>query len=368
MNIPFIDLPGLHKAQKKEIESALLRIARTGTYVLGEDVELFEKDFARFTGAKFCVGVANGTDGLLLALRAMDIGPGDEVITVSHTFIATALAITYAGATPVFVDVHPDTCNIDETKIEAKITKRTKAILPVALYGQMPNMTEINNIAKKYKLQILLDACQAHGALHNSKPAGYWSDVTVYSFYPTKNLGAYGDGGAVITSQAKVADHVRLLRNVGRGGWYEHPVKGVNSRLDSIQAAILRIKLKKLDTINKQKREKAAVYNKLLKDSGVLPVSENKESYGVYYLYVIRSKKRDKLQKYLTGRGIHTAIHYPIPIHLQPAYPELKKFRKELKNSEMVAEEILSLPFFPHITRKQQEYVAREIRKFEKGN
>lgn len=365
--VPFVDLSRQHEEIREELEPRMLELVRKGDYILGNQVVRFEQLFAKATGSQAAIGVANGTDGLLLALRALDIQPGDEVITVSHTFIATALAITYAGAKPVFVDISPLTLNMDPRLLEAAITKRTRAILPVCLYGQAPELDIIATIAKKHKLKVILDACQAHGALYKSRPLMDFADAVVYSFYPTKNLGAYGDGGAITVQSAKLAEKLTVLRNVGRTGWYEHPVKGYNSRLDALQAVILQVKLKKLSAWNRLRREKAAWYNRQLEALPVTIPFENPNGQHVYYLYVIQTDHREELKQYLTDHGIHSAIHYPIPVHLQKAYRELNQPKNSLPITERTAKRILSLPFFPHITESEQKKVVAAITSFYSG-
>lgn len=366
--VPFVDLSRQHTALQSEIEKQVLTIMRKGNYILGTQVEQFEKLFAKATHSAHAIGIANGTDGLLMSFRALDIGQGDEVITVSHTFIATALGISYAGATPVFVDIHPDTLNMNPDLIEAKITKKTRAILPVCLYGQPPQLDKIAALARKYKLKVVLDACQSHGATYNAKPLMHYADAVVYSFYPTKNLGAYGDGGAITVQNSKMAERLTILRNVGRDGWYQHPVKGYNSRLDALQAAILSVKLKKLTAWNALRKSKAEWYNKNLTIFPIILPTTDPKADHVYYLYVIQTPKRDKLQQYLETKGIHTAVHYPVPIHLQPAYKELGYKKGSLPVSENAADQILSLPFFPHITISEQQRVVRSLELFFNDN
>ncbi len=363
-NVPFVDLARQHAELQNEIEKNVLTLMRKGSYILGSQVELFEKQFAQATHSSHAIGIANGTDGLLMALKALGIGPGDEVITVSHSFIATALGISYAGATPVFVDVHPDTLNMNQDLIEAKINKKTRAILPVCLYGQPPQLDKIAALAKRYKLKIVLDACQSHGATFRGKPLMHYADAVVYSFYPTKNLGAYGDGGAITVKQANLAKQITILRNVGRAGWYQHPVKGYNSRLDALQATILSVKLRKLAAWNTLRKTKAEWYNKNMRHFPITLPATHPDAEHVYYLYVIQTPRRDALQAYLETQGIHTAVHYPLPIHLQPAYRELGYRRGDLPVSEKAAKQIVSLPFFPHITQSEQQQVADKIESF----
>lgn len=362
MNVPFVDLSRIHKPLKKDFDKAFQNVVDSNGFVLGKEVEQFEKEFTAYEGAKFGTGVANGTDGILLALKACGIKPGDEVITQAHTFIASALGITYAGATPVFADIDEDSLTLDVASAEKMITKRTRALLPVCLYGQPANISGLSKLAKKYKLRLILDNAQAHGATYQKKSLGTFADACSYSFYPGKNLGAFGDGGFVTTNTSSVEKQVKLLRNIGRTGWYQHPVKGYNSRLDTIQAAILSIKLKHLDEWTKKRRTIASQYAKLLKDLPVIVPKELPDRMHVYHLYVIRTKKREQFMTYLEKEGVHTSIHYPIPVHKQIAYKELPK--KKLPVSEQVADEVVSLPFFVGITQEEQEYVAEKIKKF----
>lgn len=364
MKIPFVDLKRQYRTLKQEINESLLKVVRSGNYILGEEVEKFEKEFARFCEAKYCVGVASGTDALLLILKALKIGEGDEVITVANTFIATALAISYSGAKPVFIDVD-QVYGMDPNKIEEKITKKTKAILPVFLYGQPVQMDEINRIAEKYKLKVVIDSCQAHGAVYKKKKVGRFADAAAFSFYPSKILGAYGDAGAVVTNNKNLAEKIKILRNAGRVDWYYHPIKGYNSRLDEIQAAILRVKLRHLNKWNQKRRSIAREYNNLLrKTKEVITPQGRKEAKGVYYLYVVRVQDREKLIDFLKSKEIYSGIHYPLPAHLQPAYKELGYQKGDLPKTEKYAEEVLSLPIFPEITEEEIKYIVRNIKRF----
>jgi len=367
-SIPLTVVSPHEKALIHSLAKTFSHIVISGEYVLGKSVELFESKFAKYTGAKYCIGVASGTDGLLLSLKALNIGAGDEVITVSNTFIATALAITYAGAKPVFIDIDESTYNMDPDLIEHAITKKTKAIMPVCLYGQPPNLSRIQSIARKHNLKLIIDACQAHGSLWKGKPMGIWGDTVVYSFYPTKNLGAIGDGGIVTTNQAYINERLKILRNVGRDGWYDHVVKGYNSRLDALQASILLQKLPYLRKWNNKRIKLVKRYNTLLSKTELNLPKTLADARSVYYLYVVRTKKRNGLQKFLTKYGIQTAIHYPIPIHLQTAYKELNLRKGYLPITEKVMEEILSLPLYPHMTYKEQNAVVNAVKKFFEKN
>jgi dTDP-4-amino-4,6-dideoxygalactose transaminase len=362
MHVPFVDLSRIHTPIKKELDAAWNEVTTANNFILGDQVSQFEEQFADYTGGKFAIGLANGSDALLLSLLGLGIGKGDEVIVPSHTFISTALAVTYAGATPVFAEIEADSYLLDPHDIEARITKKTKAIIPVSLYGQPVDFSELETLAKKYGIALIIDDCQAHGASYRKKPLGKFGDVQAYSMYPGKNLGAFGDGGMAVTNNKKLADNIRLLRNIGRTGWYEHPVKGYNSRLDTLQAAILLAKLPHLDTWNRLRQEAAARYNKLLADLPItLPVAKTDRSH-IYHLYIIRTKKRKEFMEYMLKHDVHVSIHYPIPIHLQKAYQELPKVT--LPVTEKIAKEIVSLPLFPGITEKEQEYVAKTIKQF----
>jgi dTDP-4-amino-4,6-dideoxygalactose transaminase len=362
MKVPFADLTRIHTPIKTKLDKAWNTVLEANNYILGEPLNQFEDAFASYSGSKFGIGVANGTDALQLALIALGLQKGDEVILPSHTFISTALAVSYAGATPVFAEIEEDSYLIDSNKIEEKITKKTKAILPVCLYGQPANMDDIQKLAKKHNLTVLVDDCQAHGALYKGKPMGSFGDAQAYSFYPGKNLGGFGDGGLLTTNNSKIEKNVRLLRNIGRTGWYEHPLKGYNSRLDTLQANILLTKLEFLDKWNTERQKAAAIYQKLLKDMPIiLPIPKEDRSH-VYHLYVIRTKKRKQFIEHMLKHDVHVSIHYPIPIHIQKAYSELKS--TSLPITEKVAKEVVSLPIFPGITLKEQEYVAQTIKTF----
>ncbi len=364
IKVPFVDLKAQYKSIETEVQNAIKKVLDKGDFVLGEELELFEKEFANYCGAKHCIGVASGTEALWLALLALGIKKEDEVITAANTFIATALAITMAGAKPVLVDIDPKTYNIDPNLIEEKITKKTKAIIPVHLYGQPAEMEKINKIAKKYGLFVLEDACQAHGAFYKGKRCGSLGNAAAFSFYPAKNLGAYGDGGAVVTNSTEVAEKIRMLRDYGQKEKYHHLVRGYNSRLDTLQAAILRVKLKKLDEWNKKRIKAAEKYNEMLNHTeAILPWVAPGRTH-VFHLYVIRIKKRDEIRKYLEQKGIATGIHYPIPIHLQPSFKEIGFQEGSFPVTELYAKEILSLPMYPEIALKQIEYTCEEIKKF----
>ncbi len=351
-----------YKFFKKDVDKALVSVMESGWYILGKEVEKFEKEFADYVGVKYCVGVANGMEALQISLMALGIGKGDEVITVSNSAVATALAISATGAKPVFVDID-EYYHIDSSKIEEKITSRTKAILPVHLFGQPIDIENISRIARKYNLFVVEDCAQAHGAIYNNKKVGAFGDMGCFSFYPTKNLGAYGDGGAITTNSKKLYEEIKMLRNYGQKNRYEHQVKGLNSRLDEIQAAVLRVKLKSLDKLNDSRRKIAQKYFDELKNVlGVELPKERKEARGVYHLFVIRVQERGKLQKYLLKNGIQTMIHYPIPVHKQECY--IKYNSVLLQKTENFSKCILSLPINPFISEKEVQLIANAIKKF----
>lgn len=360
--INLIDLKIQYRQIKKDVNKALKNVLSSADFILGVEVKNFEKEFAIFNEVKYAVGVGSGLAALELGMRALGIGPGDEVITPANSFIASSSAISFTGATPVLVDCREEDFNIDPSKIEKKITNKTKAIMPVHLYGQPTEMDEIIRIAKKYHLLIVEDACQAHGARYKNKRVGSIGDVAAFSFYPGKNLGAYGDGGILVTNNKKTAEKVSMMRNYGQKSKYNHIYLAWNNRLDSVQAAVLRIKLKRLDEWNKRRFEIAQMYNELLKELPIIcPVVLPDRSH-VFHLYVIRTKKRNNLSQYLQSKGVSTGIHYPIPIHLQKAYMNLNYGKGDFPISEMLASEILSLPIYPEITKSQVRYVARSIK------
>ncbi|MEM2080725.1 MAG: DegT/DnrJ/EryC1/StrS family aminotransferase [Candidatus Bathyarchaeia archaeon] len=361
--IPFIDLKKEYTEIKWEINEAIQQVLEKGTFILGEETEKFEREFSSYIGVKHGVGVNSGSDALFLTLKALGISTGDEVITVSHTFVATADAITRNGATPVFVDINPETYCIDSEKIEEKITKRTKAIMPVHIYGHPAEMDTISEIAQAHDLHVVEDACQAHGAEYKGKKVGSLSDAGCFSFYPIKNLGAYGDGGIIATNNEELAAKLIMLRNYGQQQKYHHELIGINSRLDEIQAAILRVKLKHLNEWNSKRRENAKIYNELLSEAKIITPSE-KNAKHVYHLYVIRCKERDLLKQYLLKNEIQTLIHYPIPVHKQEAYLNLSS-RHQLPITEEICKEILSLPMFPQLTKKEIETVANAVINFQ---
>jgi dTDP-4-amino-4,6-dideoxygalactose transaminase len=361
--VPFLDLKAIYLELKEELDAAYQRVMESSWYILGTEVEAFEQEFADYCGVKHCIGVGNGLDALHLILRAMDIGPGDEVIVPANTYIATWLAVSYAGATPVPVEPDEQTYNIDPNRIEETITPRTRAILPVHLYGQPADMDPILDIAKRHNLKVIEDAAQAHGARYKGKKTGGLGDAAGFSFYPGKNLGALGDGGAVTTNDDELAKRVRVLRNYGSRVKYDHEVKGFNSRLDELQAAFLRVKQRKLDEWNERRKIIADIYLKGLAEIPglVLPYVPDWAE-PVWHLFVIQTIKRDQLQKYLAEQGIQTLIHYPVPPHKQGAYEELKHL--PLPISERLHKEVLSLPISPVVTAKDIGYIMTAVKSF----
>ncbi len=364
MNVPFVDLAAAYRAQQDAIDTAVARVLAGGRYILGPEVRAFEAEFAAFHGSPHAVGVASGTDALLLALKALDIGPGDEVITVSHTAVATAAAIERSGATPVFVDVHPHTFTLDPALLTAALTAYTKAIVPVHLYGQPAHMDPILAFARNHHLSVVEDNAQAHGATGNGRLAGTMGHLAAFSFYPTKNLGALGDGGAILCPDPALAERLRALRQYGWSKRYVSEEVGFNSRLDELQAAILRIKLQGLQEGNEARRAAAARYHELLAGCPIeLPV-ERPSARHVFHLYVIQADERDELARFLTLEGVGSAVHYPIPVHRQPAYERYGYEPGTLPVTERLAERVLSLPMFPQITEAQQTAVAYALRAF----
>jgi dTDP-4-amino-4,6-dideoxygalactose transaminase len=361
--IPFVDLKAQYQSIKPEIGEAIDRVLESTQFVLGPEVAAFEQEFAAFCQTDRAIGVNTGTSALHLALLAAGILPGDEVITVPFTFVATTAAIVYAGARPVFVDVDPATFNMDPNRIEAAITTRTRAILPVHLYGQPANMDPIMEIARRHNLVVIEDACQAHGAEYNGRRAGSIGDLGCFSFYPGKNLGAYGEGGAVTTNNPDFARNVRMLRDWGTESKYHHLVKGYNFRLEEIQAAVLRVKLRHLEGWTEARRTCAARYTELLRGSGVQTPAERSGVRHVFHLYAVRTRQREALQQSLRAEGVQTGIHYPIPVHLQPAHADLGHMAGDFPYSEAAAAEVLSLPMYPELTPVQQRQVAEAVKR-----
>lgn len=364
MTIPLVDLKAQYMSLKDEIDAAISRVINNTSFIMGEEVKTFEKDFAEFSGAKYCVSVSSGTSALALALRALDIGPGDEVITTSLTFTASAEAICHVGATPVFADVDADTCQIDPESIERAITSRTKAIMPVHLYGNPCDMDPIMDIAKRHSLRVVEDAAQAHGAKYHGRPIGVIGDVGCFSFYPGKNLGAYGDAGAVITNDNEIERRVRLLRDHGRTTKYEHIEVGYGERMDALQAAILDAKLKHLKDWTEARRRWAEMYTEALAGVPVKVVSPTPDAYAVYHIYAICTERRNELLEYLNSKGIKAGIHYPIPLHLQPCYGYLGYCPGQLPVSESIANSELSLPMYPELGEENVALIVTAIREF----
>lgn len=362
--VPFVDLTAQYRTIAAEINEATSRVIQEADFILGREVNLFEEEFASFCEARYAVGVDSGTSALELALRAFDIGAGDEVITAANSFIASALAISHAGATPVLVDIDAFTHTMDVAAIEKAITPRTKAVLPVHLYGHPAHMEPIRQLADKHGLVVIEDACQAHGARYKGKRAGSLGHAAAFSFYPGKNLGAYGDGGMVVTNDRGIAKRLAMLRNYGQKEKYQHLFRGYNRRLDTLQAAVLRVKLKYLEEWNAARRWNAVLYHKFLDGTGVVLPGEAGGAESVWHLYVIRTENRDLLRDYLVSRGVSASIHYPIPIHLQPAYQDLRYKRGDFPVTEAYAQQILSLPMFAELTQGQIEFIAQVIRGF----
>jgi dTDP-3-amino-3,4,6-trideoxy-alpha-D-glucose transaminase len=352
-------------AQQVEINAALLQVCEKGRYILGGETKAFEQEFAAYNGVAHAIGVGSGTEALHLALRACGIGPGDEVITVSHTAVATVAAIELTGATPVMVDIQPDTYTLDPACLQKALSARTKAIIPVHLYGHPADLGPILSIARQAGLKVIEDCAQAHGAIYKGKRVGQWGDLACYSFYPTKNLGGLGDGGAVVTNDATLAENIRLLREYGWAERYVSRISGMNSRLDELQAAVLRIKLRTLDESNASRRRLAARYDELLPGCGLTLPKAGPHISHVYHLYVVRSSRRNELQQHLKNAGIGALIHYPMPIHRQPAYwGRIPPGGAVLMETERASAEVLSLPMYPELTAVEQDTVVRALRAF----
>ena len=360
--IPFVDLKAQYQGIKKEVNAAIQGVLDSCQFTLGSEVVAFEQEFADYSQAKYGIGVNTGTSALHLSLLAANIGPGDEVITVPFTFVASVSAIHYTGAKAVFVDIDPRTFTMDPSKIEAAITKKTKAILPVHLYGQTADMDPILEIAKRHGLVVIEDACQAHGAEYKGRRAGSIGDMGCFSFYPGKNLGAYGEGGMVTTSNPEYTRTIRMLRDWGAEKKYHHVLKGYNFRLEGIQGAVLRVKLRYLEQWTKARGEAAARYDKLLAGSGVATPQAMADARHVYHVYAIRTQQRQAWQDALQAQGIQTGIHYPIPVHLLPAFEDLGYHAGQFPHAEQAANEVLSLPMFPELTQAQSEEVSRAVR------
>ncbi|MFA5050682.1 MAG: DegT/DnrJ/EryC1/StrS family aminotransferase [Patescibacteria group bacterium] len=365
----FLDLTAQYKSIKKEINKAVSKILGNAHFILGEEVTELEKEVAAHCKTQYAIGVNSGTDALLLALMALEIGPGDEVITTPFTFFATAEVIAVRGAKPIFIDIDPKTFNIDVDKIEEKITAKTKAIIPVHLYGQPCEMDKIMEIAKKHKLYVIEDCAQAIGAKYKGKNVGSFGEFGCLSFFPSKNLGAYGDGGMVLTNNEKLAEKIKMLRQHGSRKKYYHETLGVNSRLDALQAAILRVKLKYLNKWEKGRQQKAKKYNQsLAKIKGISVPYLAKNNEHVYHQYTIRAQKRDELQQYLIKNNIPSVIYYPVPLHLQPVFKHLGHKEGDLPETEKAGREVLSLPIYPELPEKNQNFIIEKIKEYYKKN
>ncbi|MBI2010395.1 MAG: DegT/DnrJ/EryC1/StrS family aminotransferase [Candidatus Chisholmbacteria bacterium] len=364
MKIEFVDLKRQNRLHRKEFLQVIEKIMAAASFSLGPTLEKFEKAFARFVGAKYCIGLNSGTDAIEFSLKVHDIGPGDEVITAPNSYFSTAMVVSKLGAKPVFADVNPHTYTIDPDQIKKKITPKTKAIIPIHLYGQPADIDPILAIARKHRLIVIEDCCQAHGTKYKGKTVPV-SGIGAFSFYPGKNLGGFGDGGALVTNSRHLATLIKKLRNDGSITKYHHELIGSKSRLDTLQAAVLSTKLKYLTQWNKLRRRHASLYSRLLTQiSGVLLPQEAPYSYHNYHLYVIEVPHRDQLQRYLSKKGISTVIHYPTPIHLQPAYKHLGYKRGDFPITEKTAKRILSLPMFPELTDKEIHFVVQHIKQF----
>jgi dTDP-4-amino-4,6-dideoxygalactose transaminase len=362
--VPFVDLRAQHDSIRKELFDTITQIIDTSSFIMGPAIKEFEPKFAEFCGCKHAIGVSSGTSALHLALWALGIGRGDEVITIPHTFIATTEAISLRGAKPVFVDIDAATFTMDVSKLEAAITPRTKAVIPVHLYGHPTDMDPLLEIARKHNLKVVEDCAQSHGAEYKGKRVGTMGDAGCFSFFPGKNIGAMGDAGAVTTNDDAIAAKVAKLRNHGREGKYEHEMVGYNERMDTLQAAILNVKLPHLNGWNEMRRTHAAEYGAALAGAEVELPTVARDCKHVYHLFVIRHPNRDDLQKFLKEKGIATGVHYPLPLHLQPAYADLGYKQGDFPVTEKVAKEILSLPMFPEMTSGMVSEVAAAIREF----
>ncbi|MCX8023107.1 MAG: DegT/DnrJ/EryC1/StrS family aminotransferase [Syntrophorhabdaceae bacterium] len=366
MNVKIFDLERDHGEIKEQLVETFKDLISAGEYVLGSKTEAFERDFASYLGVKYAIGVNSGTDALKIAGLSLGLKPGDKIITTPNTYISTVMSLSVHGIKPVFTDIELDTYNMDPAKLEETLSveQGVKLCIPVHLYGHPCPMDEIIGICRRFGVKIMEDACQAHGAMYKDRKVGTFGDASAFSFYPTKNLGCYGDGGMVVTDSSEVAEHARMLRIYGQEGKHIHVIEGFNSRLDEMQAALLKVKLPFLDRWNKKRRHIAWLYTRELIDTPVVLPQEESWAYHVYHLYVIRTEKRDGLMEFLRKRGVTTLIHYPTPIHLQRVYDHLGYKRGAFPNAEKAAEEILSLPMYPSLTEDEVMYVASSIREF----
>jgi dTDP-4-amino-4,6-dideoxygalactose transaminase len=362
--IPLVDLKKQYQSIKGEIDSAISDVLQSCQFILGEQVEAFEADFASYCQSQFALGSNSGTSALHLAMLAADVGPGDEVITVSYTFVASAAAVCYVGAKPVLVDIDPETCTIDVNRIEAAITPRTKAIMPVHLYGRCADMDPIIEIARKNNLIVIEDAAQAHGAEYKGRRAGSMGEIACFSFYPGKNLGAYGEGGAVVTNNTQYVDLIRQLRDQGQSEKYFHTMVGYNYRMEAVQGAVLRVKLKHLDDWNTARRKHAEAYARELADTGLRLLAEQPGYKSVYHIFPLFTEQRDDLREHLLHAGISTGLHYPIPVHLQPGYRHLGYKEGDLPETERACREVLSLPIFAELSDEAVLRIADSVRQF----
>ena len=362
--IPLVDLKAQYESIKGEIDGALAEVLASCQFILGPKVEAFEADFAAYCQSRFAFGVNSGTSALHLALLAAGVGPGDEVITVSYTFVATVAGILYTGATPVLVDIDPLTCNIDPAKIEAAITPKTKVIMPVHLYGTCADMDPILDIARHHNLLVIEDAAQAVGAEYKGRRAGSMGDLASFSFYPGKNLGAYGEGGAVVTNNEEYGEVIKQLRDQGQSAKYYHERVGYNYRLEAIQGAVLGVKLKHLDDWNAARRRHAAVYRRELADVGLRLLEEPAGSQSVYHIFPLFTERRDELRAHLQAAGVSTGVHYPIPVHLQRGFSNLGYSAGDLPHTERVCREVLSLPIYPELADETVMQIADSVRQF----
>lgn len=369
MQVPFLDLSIMHRELRTELDQAYKSVMDSNYFIQGEQCAKFEEEFAQYCGVDYCIGVASGLDAIYLILKAMGIGKGDEVIVPANTFIATALAVSYTGATPVLVDPEWETFNIDVSKIEEKINTRTRAIIAVHLQGRTADMDAVCDIAKRYNLRVIEDSAQAHGAKYKGRHTGQLGDAAAFSFYPGKNLGALGDGGCVVTQDLELAKKVRALGNYGAIEKYHHIYQGNNSRLDEMQAAFLRVKLSRLDQWNKERRVIAQFYREAIKNPMImLPAKSDEEYEHIYHVFAIRSEHRDQLEDYLRQNGIGTVKHYPIPIHMQKAYEGLQLPKGSYPIAEKISETVLSIPIFYGMSQEQMQYVADVINQFKVEN
>ena len=367
MKVPFLDLKVQYASIRDEIADALQQVLDNTAFASGPFVKAFEKDFAAFCRCEFAIGVSSGTVALWMVLSGLGIGQGDEVITTPNTFIATAEAISFCGAKPVFVDVDEQTYNMNPDLLEGAITPKTKAVVPVHLFGQMADMDRIMQIARAHGLLVVEDACQAHGAEYHERRAGSIGDAGCFSFYPGKNLGAYGEAGAVVTNNAELVEKMRMFRDHGQAKKYYHSMVGWNARMDGFQGAVLSVKLKHLPAWNEARRKNAQLYNELMKETNVIIPFEPEYAECVYHLYIILSDRREELSEYLKEHEVHTGLHYPVPIHLQKAYQYLDHKNGDFPNTENISKECLSLPMYPELEKSQIEYVCDLIKRFYKN-